>query len=174
MGESDTWLFAYGSLIWRADFDYLERRPAYVQDWARRFWQGSTDHRGVPDAPGRVVTLITAPGESCWGQAYRLDPNRCKEVLTQLDYREKGGYERLQLRLYFNPDDWVNGITYHATEDNPNFLGEARHADIIAQVRASAGPSGLNSEYVLRLDQALKDMGVSDPHVSQIADAIRH
>ena len=31
------WIFAYGSLIFRPSFEYLERRPAWVRDYARRF-----------------------------------------------------------------------------------------------------------------------------------------
>jgi len=46
-GHKNIWLFGYGSLIWTADFAYLERRPAYTHGWE----QGSYDHRGTPTAP---------------------------------------------------------------------------------------------------------------------------
>ena len=58
----DVWLFGYGSLIYKAGFDYIERQPATITGWQRRFWQGSHDHRGTPHAPGRVATLVEAPG----------------------------------------------------------------------------------------------------------------
>ena len=86
----DLWLFGYGSLIFKADFPFLERHPASIAGWSRRFWQGSHDHRGTPDAPGRVVTLVEDPGAVCHGRAYRVS----SDTLAHLDHREKNGYLR--------------------------------------------------------------------------------
>src|SRR5574337_1265397 len=81
--HTQVWLFGYGSLIYKVDFPYIERRPASIRHWARRFWQGSHDHRGTPQAPGRVVTLVPEPDAVCVGMAYLIEPT----VFAQLDAR---------------------------------------------------------------------------------------
>jgi len=105
-GHHSVWLFGYGSLIYKADFPYLQRRPASIANWTRRFWQGSHDHRGTPDAPGRVVTLIEAPGAICHGMAYLITP----EVFAHLDHREKDGYLRLATPISFEDQQVGVGV----------------------------------------------------------------
>lgn len=168
------WIFGYGSLVWRPDFEHSEKEVAYITGWKRRFWQGSTDHRGVPGAPGRVVTLMQEPHAQCWGVAYRIAGNGAERILRTLDFREKGGYQRLHATITLpGSERTVTGLVYRATEENPNYLGPAPMAEIARQVRDAEGPSGHNVEYVLRLAEALQTMGAPDSHVLELARRIR-
>lgn len=136
-GVSSVWLFGYGSLIYKVDFPFLEQRPATIEGWARRFWQGSHDHRGTPEAPGRVVTLIEQPGAVCKGMAYRVSP----DVFQHLDMREKNGYLRFSTPMAFDDDSGAEGLVYIATEDNAAFLGPASSLDIARQIARSSAPA---------------------------------
>ena len=163
-GQHSVWLFGYGSLIYKADFPYLQRRPASIANWTRRFWQGSHDHRGTPEAPGRVVTLIAEPGAICHGMAYLITP----DVFAHLDHREKNGYLRLAIPITFEDGDVVEGLVYIATPDNTAFLGAASEQEIARHIARSAGPSGPNSDYLNHLAHALRELGRHDQHVFEI------
>jgi cation transport protein ChaC len=171
------WIFGYGSLVWRPAFAHSEKRPAYVRGWSRRFWQGSTDHRGLPGAPGRVVTLVrnADPSAVCWGMAYRVEAAAIDGILAGLDHREKGGYERFEVDLSFASASVPreHSLMYVAGTSNVEYLGQAAVAVIARQVSASRGPSGSNVEYVLQLAQALRDMGAHDEHVFEVEAALR-
>jgi len=167
------WIFGYGSLMWRTGFPVAAVRPAFVEGFKRRFWQGSIDHRGVPGAPGRVVTLATQKGARCWGHACLIEVSRHAEVLSQLDAREVGGYQRQVLNLTLDSGEAVSALTWVAWPDNPNYLGPASARAIAAQAARAAGPSGSNAEYVLRLEEALREPDMADRHVSAIAAQLR-
>lgn len=156
----DQWVFGYASLIYRPDFRFVERVPGRVHGWARRFWQQSTDHRGTPERPGRVATVIRAPGETLWGMAYRVAAADAPEVMAGLDHREKGGYERHRVPVELGTAS-VTATMYVGLATNPDFVGPAPLREMAEQIIASRGPSGPNVDYVTRLAEALRDMGVS-------------
>jgi cation transport protein ChaC len=162
--REQVWLFGYGSLIFKADFPFIDRRPAAIRGWSRRFWQGSHDHRGTQAAPGRVATLTRQAGAVCDGMAYLIAP----EVFEHLDYREKNGYLRLTIDIVFEDGSSAAGLVYIAAEDNAAFLGPAHARDIARQIAASTGPSGRNRDYLTDLADALRILGKEDPHVFEI------
>jgi cation transport regulator ChaC len=194
------WIFGYGSLIWRPAFPFVESRVAIVQGFVRRFWQGSTDHRGTPERPGRVVTLVPCARAHCWGRAFRFHADQRAAILAQLDHREQGGYSRhvVDLRWAGEPEptdaqpsglatnrgpsarrssvhteQGVRALLYVATSDNVNYLGPASPGQIAREALEAQGPSGANRDYVLELDAALREMGGVDPHVTAVAERLR-
>lgn len=165
------WVFGYGSLIFRPDFAFVERRVAHVEGFTRRFWQGSPDHRGTPENPGRVVTLVAAPGERCGGVAYRVASVEADAIFAALDTREIAGFVRVELALHDTPRGAVfaRGTTWVAGSDNAHFAGELPEAEIAQHIARSHGPSGANREYALKLARALRELGIADAHVEAIA-----
>lgn len=158
------WVFGYGSLIYKVDFPYLERQPAHIVGWQRRFWQGSHDHRGTPAAPGRVVTLIPDDGVECGGVAYCIS----EEVFEHLDHREKNGYRRVDTSIFLADGEEVSGTVYIADPGNFAYLGPGSPQAIAAQIAASSGPSGSNREYLLTLAEALRRLDIHDDHVFEL------
>lgn len=166
------WLFGYGSLVWRPNFNFEDRAEGFIRGYARRFWQGSPDHRGVPEAPGRVVTLISDPPGECWGVAYRLESREADRILAAVDHRERAGYVRTQLPVHLRRGETETAVVYFADDQNPNWLGPAPVNQIAEQVHRARGPSGSNTEYVLRLAETLHAMGVTDEHVFAVEAAL--
>ncbi len=173
MAKSDLWLFGYGSLIWRPDFPYLQKQVGTIEGWSRRFWQGSHDHRGIPEAPGRVVTLVPSSGERCGGMAFQIDEEVAAGIFDQLDHREKNGYERLQVSCELKTGEAITCVTYIAGQSNEAWLGDAPLEVIASQIVSSRGPSGANLDYLLELAVALRELDIEDQHVYALEELVQ-
>ncbi|GAU30889.1 hypothetical protein TSUD_15750 [Trifolium subterraneum] len=175
------WVFGYGSLISKAGFNYDERLVGFIKGYRRVFYQGSTDHRGTPEFPGRTVTLEPAQGEICWGAAYKITKKEDQEIaLTYLEVREKQ-YDRKEYvdiftELNAETPAITGALVYIASPDkkvNVNYLGPASVEEIARQIVQAEGPSGPNREYLFVLENALLQIGSKDKHVIDLANEVR-
>ncbi|KAF2608251.1 hypothetical protein F2Q68_00043081 [Brassica cretica] len=175
------WVFGYGSLIWKTGFPFDDRLPGFIKNYRRVFHQGSTDHRGTPEFPGRTVTLEPATGEICWGVAYKITKEEDKkDALLHLEVREKQYDQKEYLDFFTDINDSepaVSGVmVYIASPDkksNNNYLGPAPFEDIAKQIVKAEGPSGPNRDYLFNLEEALVQLGFKDKHVTDLATHVR-
>ncbi|XP_004250319.1 gamma-glutamylcyclotransferase 2-3 isoform X1 [Solanum lycopersicum] len=175
------WVFGYGSLIWKPGFNYDDRLFGFIKGYRRVFYQGSTDHRGTPEFPGRTVTLEPAEGEICWGMAYKITKEEDQEVaLTYLEVREKQYDQKAYVDLFTEPAASAPAVSdvlvYIGSPDkklNENYLGPASVEEIASQIARAEGPSGPNKDYLFQLENALGLLGCEDKHVIDIAKEVR-
>ncbi|KAF8914609.1 ChaC-like protein [Mucidula mucida] len=188
-------VFGYGSLIFKPPPHTVKKTPGFLKGYVRRFAQKSHDHRGTPEKPGRVVTLIHKedwdafsgsdpfPEEDVvWGVAYTIDFAYESEVREYLDYREKDGYTMEKLDIYgIDPHDGSesviiqNAYCYVGRNDNPSFIGSEPLPALARTIWESVGPSGPNKDYLYELVKAVKDVSpdAHDSYLSVLEAAVR-
>eukprot|EP00111_Clytia_hemisphaerica_P018110 TCONS_00053592-protein len=152
------WIFGYGSLLWKVNFEYEKDLFGTIKGFARRFWQESTDHRGTTQFPGRVVTLVPREDNVLWGRAFYIPPASVKETMDTLNFREKGGYSLT--KVLFQPDNAglkeMDVFLYMGSKGNPNYAGEETLDNIAARIAKAVGPSGPNVNYLYNLASVLE------------------
>ncbi|CAO3635291.1 unnamed protein product [Cunninghamella blakesleeana] len=180
----DIWVFGYGSLIWKPPIHYEEKVVGYIKGYIRRFWQESHDHRGTPEKPGRVVTLIPqnemhGQDNITWGIAFRIPSTDVEATRAYLDHREKNGYTIHTVDIYGNENEKIpvvkDAMVYIATTDNEAYAGPAPLNEIAKQIYETYGPSGWNAEYLLNLAVALREIApeAKDDHLYELETLVK-
>lgn len=189
------WIFGYGSLCFKLDQSFESGVEASfigrVQGWGRYFAQASADHRGTPESPGLVATLLNdpdlerlgkraagaGPPSSTIGVCYKIAPQHADAVLDALDFRERGGYTRQVIEVEPAVAQAGGGekapvlaLLYTATPENPGFshsaLLDVRGA--AATIKSAVGPSGANIDYLRGLAEWLRTNQLTDEHVEAL------
>lgn len=124
----------------------------------------------------KINELLLYFQDQVWGIAYGIADEKLEEVMSHLDYRERGGYKR-KIALFHPKDDSTpfEVSFYCATEQNRQYAGESNIEDIARQVVDAVGPSGTNIDYVLHLGTAMRKIapGVDDPHLFAVERAVK-
>ncbi|MEM1400980.1 MAG: gamma-glutamylcyclotransferase [Pseudomonadota bacterium] len=170
--EDDLWVFGYGSLMWRPEFDFLEQRHAQLYGLHRRFCILSHRYRGTEENPGLVLGL--APGGSCHGVVFRIARARAREILIPLWDREmvtgvyRPGYRRVKAGA-----GWVSACCFVADPKHHQFCGNLDFEAEAKAIVAASGSMGPNADYLFNTIEHLAEIGIHDRALSRLGRRVR-
>ncbi|MBV9825711.1 MAG: gamma-glutamylcyclotransferase [Alphaproteobacteria bacterium] len=166
------WLFAYGSLMWNPEFEYAERRPAYLRGFHRSFCLYSRDYRGTPEQPGLVLGLDR--GGSCHGIAYRLPDKQRGAVLDRIWAREMTGMVYTMRRVPVVTGEGPIGayacVVRRASGDYAGGLTAQEMAGLLARAQ---GGRGTGRDYLSNTVSHLDEMGIRDALLHRVAALVQ-
>lgn len=172
----DLYLFAYGSLIWRPEFDFDAQQQARVQGYHRALRMRSRLYRGTPEQPGLVLALLS--GGCCVGVIYRIAAPRAEAVLRQVWAREmvSGAYRARWLQCHAREHGAsLPALGFTLSRRSPSWAGALSDAELLNVFRHARGQYGSTLDYLQRTVQSLRSHGIRDRELErQLALAVAH
>ena len=170
----DLWVFAYGSLMWRPDFPFVERVEARLVGAHRALCVYSFVHRGTPERPGLVLGLDQ--GGTCRGVAYRVSAADRASTIAYLRAREQvtSVYRECMRSIWLKrePEQRVPALCYTVDRGHPQYAGRLTLEQQLHHVRQGHGQSGTNRDYVIATVGALEQLGYRETSLHLLAERL--
>jgi cation transport protein ChaC len=169
----DLWVFAYGSLMWRPDFPFVERLEARLVGAHRALCVYSFVHRGTPERPGLVLGLDR--GGTCRGIAYRVTAAARADTVAYLRAREQvtSVYRECLRPVRLKREDArVQALCYMVDRGHVQYAGRLSLEQQLHHVRQGHGQSGANRDYVIATVAALEQLGYRETELHLLADRL--
>jgi cation transport protein ChaC len=161
--DGDIWLFAYGSLIWNPDHDFVEQRRAVANGWHRAFCLKLTRWRGTREIPALMMALDR--GGSCTGLVYRLPHGDRREQIERLLRRETDGIPATNVARWIsiNADGKpMRALAFVAARNGVAYAGGQSPASVAHVISRAAGHWGSSAAYLQRTVSKLDEHGIRD------------
>jgi glutathione-specific gamma-glutamylcyclotransferase len=163
----DVWLFAYGSLLWNPAIHFVDRCPALLAGWHRRYTFWLRGGRGSPEHPGLMLGLDH--GGECQGIAYRIAaPARDELLLVWRREMFAGAYIARWVSIELR-DMSVEAITFIANPGHVNYVGSLTDEEAARVIAKATGVLGSCFEYLQQTVAHLHEAGLTDPGLGRIA-----
>lgn len=172
-GDAPLWVFAYGSLIWKPEFDAIGDLHATAFGWHRSFCMKISHWRGTPEQPGLMMALER--GGRCDGIIYRLpDEERVLHIRRMLHreirFRENIGMARwIQVHT---PAGKKRVLVFWAGPTGER-IASRLPLDEVARILARAcGPGGSCAEYLFNTVMHLYEYGIQDHRLWRLQELV--
>lgn len=172
-GSQPLWVFAYGSLIWKPDFDAVGHARATAYGWHRSFCLKMRSWRGTPEQPGLMMAL--EQGGRCDGVIYRIrDEDRVMQIRRML-FREVRFRHNLEMVRWIPVDSDQGKMRVLAFWVGPRGEQIARKLplpDVAAVLARACGHAGSCAEYLYNTVVHLETFGIHDRNLWRLQELV--
>jgi len=168
----ETWIFAYGSLMWNPALDYAEVQPCTLDGWRRSFCFWTPMGRGTPELPGLMLAL--ADGGQCEGIAYRLSPEVARQELGLLWNREMlaGVYRPRWVPTKLRDGRTVSAVTFVVETGHCQYCGDLPIERAAFHIAFAEGRRGACREYLTNTAEHARSLGIHDPYLEELVTRV--
>ncbi|MBP1859676.1 gamma-glutamylcyclotransferase [Rhizobium herbae] len=167
------WVFAYGSLIWKPEFEAIDKQRATAFGWHRSFCLHINRWRGSYEQPGLMMALER--GGRCDGVIYRLpDSDRAAQIERMLR-REVSAVENVDSVRWLpvkSESGPCRALGFWVGATGERILSR-RPLDEVAGILARAcGHLGSCAEYLYNTVSHLEDFGIHDRNLWRLQQLV--
>lgn len=169
----ELWVFAYGSLIWNPEFDFLESRSATAYGWHRSFCLKLTRWRGTRELPALMLALDR--GGSCNGLVYRLPAHDHFKQLGLLMRREIDANPPTNVPRWLSVKTEagvIRALAFVAARDGMAYAGKLPLEKVSHILARAAGHWGSSAHYLFRTVTMLEEHGIRDCNMLRIQSLV--
>ena len=167
------WVFAYGSLIWKPEFDAIDNLRATAFGWHRSFCLKMTRWRGSPEQPGLMMALER--GGRCDGLIYRLPEEDRVEQVRRMLQREIRFHENVAMMRWITvhtKHGRMRVLVFWAGPTGERIASRLPLADVAHVVARACGPAGSCAEYLFNTVSHLEQNGIHDQRLWQLQELV--
>ena len=157
----DLWIFGYGSLIWRPEFDFIEQRAASLQGY----------HRGTPEIPGLVFGLEQSG--ACQGMVFKIPSQNVEPTFDAVWKREMGTGAYLPRWLNCETQQGaVAAMAFVIDQNGPAYVKQPPEDDLVDIICRAHGTYGSCFDYVTQTAVSLKAAGICDEQLANLTERL--
>ena len=167
------WVFAYGSLIWKPEFEFSEHIRAIAHGWHRSFCLELWSWRGTPEQPGLMMALDR--GGSCHGIAYRLADDDHEAQIARLVRREIVDKEDLAMARWIDVETAqgrIRTLVFWAGPKGPGIVLKLPLEKVAWTIARACGHAGSNAAYLYNTVKKLEEHGIRDRNLWRLQELV--
>lgn len=168
------WVFGYGSLMWdgwEARRGCVRRARASLNGYRRVFNKASVRNWGTKEFPAPTLNLVKSESARCYGMAFEFSDECEQDIRAYLINREGKSFAMRQITAQFESGDEITATV--PIYEGSNIIDEDRIEIILDMIIKASGKYRKCIVYINGLAEELHRLGIDDPAVSDLWQALR-